>query len=354
MRNILFIITLFFSLHLNAQNINFVNYQNATINAEKCLMQAGFFEANDYYHKAFNEGVIPFNDDLNNALITSLMCNDTALIRYCTAEMYARSINVDVYSKYMTSLKDLKGYDYLQRVVADSTSYRLNSKIDIEYNRIIDSLFKIDQTVRHDAINKTQEKAMSDIYSIDSLNYMFFVKYIKQRGFYPTNNQIKTFDGNISGDSKLEIMYKHWTTLKKEFIYLLEILKKEVDKGCYKPELYAYFYDCHLTYKMGCYNTLKWYSVKKMKHKYVKKHFYYGTGYFYKKPGANFDFRDYSTVPKHLEKLTLSKSQINAINKFRSKINMESVQDSFNKIEFQNNISKHGFIFYTCWFYPTF
>lgn len=350
MRNTLLIIALFFSIGLNAQNNKFINYQNATINAEKCLMQAGFFEANNYYHQAFQGEIIPFNNDLNNALITSLMCNDSALIKYCTAEMYARSINVNVYAKYMTKLKDLKGYEYLQSLVADSTSYRLNSKIDTEYNRIIDSLFVIDQKIRHEAVNKTQEKAMSDIYFTDSLNYLFFMNYIIQRGFYPADNQIKTQDGNIAGGTKLEILYKHWSVGNNE---LLKILYGEVQKGNYSPKLFAFFYDCHLTNKLGCYNSLKWYSIKKMRSQYVKRHFYYGTGNFYKKKGPNYNFRDYSTIPKHLEKLTLSNSKIKAINKFRSKINMESVQDSFNKIEFQNNISKYGFIFYTYWFYPT-
>lgn len=336
----------------NQQKIS--NYQSAINNAEENLLQAGFFQANDYYHQAFNVGIIPFNNDLNNALITSLMCNDSSLIKYCTAEMYARFINVNMYAKYMVVLKDMKGYEFFQKTAADSTLYRSNSKIDTEYNRIIDSLFVIDQKIRNDAVNKTFEKGMRDIYTVDSLNYFFFINYIKNRGFYPAENQIVTFNGDVSGSSKLEIMYKHWTTLKNEFTYLMKILKKEVCSGNYKPELYAYFYDCHLTNKMGCYNTMKWYSVKKMKYNYAKKHFYFGTGYFYKKAGTDYDYRDYSTVPKHLEKLTLSKAKINEINKFRSKIHMESVQNSFNKIEFQNNICKYRFIFYTSCFYPIF
>lgn len=354
MKYLLLIIALFYSIGLIAQDDRFINYQNSILNAEQCLMQADFFEANNNYLHAFHTGMIPFNNDLNNALITSLMCNDTALIKYCTAEMYARFINMNVYAKYMVVLKDMRGYYYFQRVVADSISYRLNSKIDTEYNHIIDSLFVIDQKIRHDAVDKTYEKAMSDIYTTDSLNFMFFINYIKQRGFYPAENQIITFNGNVSGSSKLDIMNKHWTTLVKEFNFMLEILKKEVNKGSYMPELYAYFYDCHLTNKIGTSSTLKWYSLKKIRYKYEENHLYYGTGYFYKKPAANYDFRDYSTVPKHLEKLTLSKAKLKTINKFRSKINMESVQNSFTKIEFQNNISKYGFSFYSSCFYPIF
>lgn len=328
------------------------NYQSAINNAEENLLQAGFFQANDYYHQAFNVGIIPFNNDLNNALITSLMCNDSSLIKYCTAEMYARFINVNMYAKYMVVLKDMKGYEFFQKTVADSTLYRSNSKIDTEYNSIIDSLFVIDQGIRHDAVGKSQEKAMSDIYTTDSINFLFFTNYVKTRGFYPASNQIKTNDGYIAGGTKLEIMYKHWTVLKTEFIPFLEILKNESENGNYNPKLYAYYYDCHLTNKLGCYNSLKWYSLKKMKYQHLKKHSYYGTGYFYKKRGPNYNFRDYSTSPKHLEKLTLSNSEIEAINKFRSKIHMESVQNSFNKIEFQNNITKYGFLFYRSCFFP--
>lgn len=336
----------------NQQKISI--YLAAINNAEENIIQAGFFQANVYYHQAFDVGITPFNNDLNNALITSIMCNDSTMIKYCTSEMYARSININMYAKYMIILKEMNGFDYFQKMVADSTLFRSNSKLDFGFNRLIDSLFVVDQNIRHDAVDKSQEKAMIDIQTIDSTNFLFFANYIKVRGFYPAENQIKTLDGNIAGGTKLEILYKHWTIQKNEFIPFLEMLKKEAENGNYNPKFYAFFYDCHLTNKLGYYTLLKWYSLKKIKFQHIKTHTYYGTGYFFKKRGPNYNFRDYSTIPKHLEKLTLSNSKIKTINKFRSKINMESIQNSFNKIEFQNNISKYGFLFYTSWFYPTY
>lgn len=200
-----------------------VNYHRVVVEAEKQYMDKNYREAIKSYKNAFSY-YNGFSIDRYNAMLLAEKLNDLSMKKKCMLFFKEHGICNDFFEQFsdMNVEKILKNEE-------SKTNQALTKKID--------SIYLIDQSIR---LQKGSSEAA--IQRVDSVNFIFFKKFVNEEGF-PSESLIGIeCSNNKKGfmKAKIHTLLKHFCQRKQKDMY--KILENALHKGEMNPEEYAYYY----------------------------------------------------------------------------------------------------------------
>lgn len=160
------------------QMISNASYFKTINKAELAIIKGNIKKSNQHYKKAFKNNEKGYAEDYYNGLKSALIVGDIDFAYYNANCLAEKGICRDFFEQFDPLKKDEVKWQQLMQTV-DSSGINLN----LEYRRVLEEMFSIDQTVRFDRKNR------EEIRRIDSLNYEKFKELISLYGF-PTEEAI--------------------------------------------------------------------------------------------------------------------------------------------------------------------
>lgn len=231
------IVLLLYSFNLLAQeDTNYVTYYNMCDDAIKHIQNKEFKEGLRLFEKSFRKVKNPNYRHLYYAGRTAFLAEKTEKmyhyfeLAYLNGCYYLLEQDTLIYN----SLKHDKRFQELVKN-QDSLLAIFDSKINKKVKCIIDSLDRIDQSIREELneLNDDSENSYKkdSLWGIDDEKNRFFLDYVKENG-YPSYREI--------GNDFSSILLIHCGNYFKEYE---DVLLMEVRKGNLEPYFFAQIYD---------------------------------------------------------------------------------------------------------------